>query len=177
MKLIRFGLEGEEKPGMQLDNQTRIDLSSVIDDYDSDFFTNNGLEILEKINPSTASFSRVPTTARLGPPVAGPSKIICIGLNYASHAEESGMEIPKEPIVFFKSTTSICGPCDKLIIPKGSKKTDWEVELALVIGKKTQHVSESEAASHIAGYMLHNDYSERSFSVGAWWAMGQRQKL
>jgi 2,4-diketo-3-deoxy-L-fuconate hydrolase len=112
---------------------------------------------------------------RLGPPVANPSKIVCIGLNYADHARESGAAIPTEPIIFFKSTTAIIGPDDDVIIPKNSKKTDWEVELAFVIGKKASYVSEKDALKHIAGYCLHNDYSEREFQIerGGQWVKGK----
>lgn len=172
MKLIRFGAVGKEKPGVQLSNGKRIDVSGFGTDYNEDFFGNNGIENLKiwlKENQSTCP--EIDDTVRLGPPLCRPSKIVCVGLNYAKHAEESGMEIPKEPVIFFKATSAIIGPFDNIIIPKGSEKTDWEVELAVVIGKKASYVSEENVFDHIAGYVLHNDISERAFQLersGQW---------
>ncbi len=172
MKLIRFGNPRNEKPGVQLNDGTRIDISAFGQDYNEEFFGGDGLEQLNKwlkINESSSPV--VSNDVRLGAPLVRPSKIVCVGLNYAQHAKESGMAIPKEPVLFFKATSAIVGPNDDLIIPKGSKKTDWEVELALVIGKKASYVSEENALDHVAGYVLHNDYSEREFQLekeGQW---------
>jgi 2-keto-4-pentenoate hydratase/2-oxohepta-3-ene-1,7-dioic acid hydratase in catechol pathway len=172
MKLIRFGKEGFEKPGVQLENEKRIDVSDFGSDYNEKFFGNGGIERLRSwliINQSTCP--EVDENVRLGSPVTRPSKLVCIGLNYAKHAAESGMDVPKEPVIFFKATSAIVGPNDNLIIPKGSNKTDWEVELAVVIGKKASYVEEADAMNHVAGYVLHNDYSEREFQIersGQW---------
>ncbi len=173
MKLIRYGLPGQEKPGIELDGQ-RYDASHLVKDYDEDFFANGALEKLKKdFDPETAD--EVDADVRLGAPVKRPGKIICIGLNYRKHAEESGMAIPTEPVVFFKATSSITGPNDKIVIPKNSKKTDWEVELAVVIGKRANYVSKEEALDHVAGYVLHNDVSEREFQLekGGQWVKGK----
>lgn len=169
MKLIRFGEPGKEKPGLLI-NGERFDVSDYIADYDENFFNNDGLSLLKKIISNT-DLKPVSKEIRLGPPVARPSKIICIGLNYSDHAKESNMQLPAEPVIFFKATTAITGPNDSLIIPKNSKKTDWEVELAIVISKKTSYVDEAEALDYVAGYVLHNDYSEREFQLersGQW---------
>jgi 2-keto-4-pentenoate hydratase/2-oxohepta-3-ene-1,7-dioic acid hydratase in catechol pathway len=173
MKLIRFGDIDNEKPGLYIDGK-RYDVSQWIKDYDEAFFTSNGLEQLHEIE-KRGQLPSVNDNERWGSPVARPSKIVCIGLNYADHAKESNMQMPAEPVVFFKATTSLAGPNDDLIIPKNSKKTDWEVELAVVIGKKTSYINESEAADHIAGYCLHNDYSEREFQLerGGQWVKGK----
>ena len=174
MKLIRFGAEGSEKPGI-LVGEKRYDVSSIVTDYNESFFENNGLEKLKAAIESGTSFPEVADDVRLGSPVARPSKIICIGLNYVDHCHETGAPIPTEPIIFFKSTTSLCGPNDNVIIPKGSKKTDWEVELAFVVGKKASYVEEAEALDYVAGYALLNDYSERAFQIemGGQWAKGK----
>ncbi len=172
MKLIRFGKTGEEKPGVQLSNGTRIDVSSFGEDYDEHFFGTDGPErLLTWLKQNEKQCPVVDKNTRLGVPLVRPSKIVCVGLNYAKHAAESGMEIPKEPVLFFKATSALTGPNDDLIIPKGSEKTDWEVELAIVIGKKASYVSLEDAFDHIAGYVLHNDYSERAFQIersGQW---------
>ena len=172
MKLIRFGAIGNEKPGVQLEDGKRLDVSGFGHDYDEDFFGGGGLEQLKSwLNKNADNCPVVGEGVRLGAPLCRPSKIICIGLNYAKHAAESGMEVPKEPVLFFKATSAIVGPNDDVIIPKGSEKTDWEVELAVVIGKKASYVSEAEAMDHVAGYVLHNDYSERAFQIersGQW---------
>lgn len=170
MKLIRFGESGKEKPGVIV-NEKRYDVSGIVPDYDEAFFGNGGLEHLQTALAKGLSFPEVPGTVRLGCPVARPSKIICIGLNYVDHASESNMDLPKEPVVFFKATSAITGPNDELIIPKNSQKTDWEVELAVVIGKKASYIDEAEALDYVAGYCLHNDYSERAFQLernGQW---------
>ncbi|SDM03939.1 fumarylacetoacetate hydrolase family protein [Kriegella aquimaris] len=172
MKLIRFGSVGEEKPGVQLENGTRLDVTEFITDYNEEFFGTDGIERLsEWLEKNERNCPIVSDDERLGSPLARPSKIVCVGLNYAQHAAESGMAVPKEPVLFFKATSAIVGPNDDLIIPKGSEKTDWEVELAIVIGKKASYVSEADAYDHIAGYVLHNDYSERAFQIereGQW---------
>lgn len=172
MKLIRFGKAGYEKPGIELENQERIDVSGFGQDYDEDFFGNNGIERLEEwLKENRDKCSRIAPGERLGPPMVRPSKIVCVGLNYAQHAAESGMEVPKEPVLFFKATTAICGPNDAVVIPKNSTKTDWEVELAIVIGKKASYVEKADALDHVAGYVLHNDVSERAFQIersGQW---------
>ncbi len=172
MKLIRFGSYGKEKPGIQLENGSRIDVSAFGEDYNEHFFGTGGIERLSSwLERNRDDSPIISKNERLGSPLVRPSKIVCVGLNYAKHAAESGMEVPKEPILFFKATSAIVGPNDDLIIPKGSEKTDWEVELAIVIGKKASYVSEEDAFDHIAGYVLHNDYSERAFQIekqGQW---------
>lgn len=172
MKLIRFGEAGKEKPGIQVTDDKRIDVSAFGEDYTEDFFTNNGINRLAQwLETHGQECPVVSNETRLGPPVVKPSKIVCIGLNYTDHAAESNMQVPVEPILFFKSTTAIVGPNDDLIIPKNSTKTDWEVELAVVIAKRASYVKESEAEDYITGYLLHNDYSERHFQlerVGQW---------
>ena len=172
MKLIRFGAEGQEKPGVQLNDGTRIDVSEFGQDYTESFFGGDGIERLVKwLKENQESCPIVDNIIRLGAPLCRPSKIVCVGLNYAKHAEESGMAIPTEPVLFFKATSAIDGPNDDVVIPKNSTKTDWEVELAVVIGKKASYISEENALDHVAGYVLHNDYSEREFQLekeGQW---------
>jgi len=172
MKLIRFGTEGNEKPGVQLEDGTRIDVSGFGQDYNEAFFGGDGLERLENwLKTNQASCPTISKEERLGVPLTRPSKIVCVGLNYAKHAAEAGMAVPKEPVLFFKSTTALCGPNDDVIIPKNSEKSDWEVELAIVIGKKASYIEEFDAYNHIAGYVLHNDVSERAFQIekeGQW---------
>ncbi|WP_242202154.1 fumarylacetoacetate hydrolase family protein [Aestuariivivens insulae] len=172
MKLIRFGAEGQEKPGVQLEEGTRIDVSGFGQDYNEDFFGGDGLERLQDwLSKHQDSCPKVDDSVRLGVPLTRPSKIVCVGLNYAKHAEEAGMAIPKEPVLFFKATSALVGPNDDVIIPKGSEKTDWEVELAIVIGKKASYVEKEDAYNHIAGYVLHNDISERAYQIekeGQW---------
>jgi 2-keto-4-pentenoate hydratase/2-oxohepta-3-ene-1,7-dioic acid hydratase in catechol pathway len=154
----------------------KIDASAFGEDYTEQFFAINGLERLQtwaKQSGSTAP--AVSDSERLGSAIARPSKIICIGLNYKDHAAESKMAVPAEPILFFKATSSLCGPNDDLIVPKGSEKTDWEVELAVVIGKKATYVDKDNAMDYVAGYVLHNDYSERAFQLerGGQWVKGK----
>ena len=172
MKLIRFGAINEEKPGVFLANGTKLDVSAFGHDYDEAFFGENGTEKLQDwLKNNQDSCPVVGDDVRLGPPLIRPSKIVCVGLNYAEHAAESGMDIPEEPVLFFKATSAIVGPNDPIIIPKGSEKTDWEVELAIVVGKKASYVSEKDALNHVAGYVLHNDVSERAFQLersGQW---------
>jgi 2,4-diketo-3-deoxy-L-fuconate hydrolase len=174
MKLIRFGEPGKEKPGILI-GEKRVDVSSVVADYNEAFFENDGLGKLAAAIAGSNSFPEVAPNVRLGSPVARPSKIICIGLNYVDHCIETNAPIPQEPIIFFKSTTALCGPDDNVVIPKNSAKTDWEVELAFVVGKKASYVEESDAMNYVAGYCLHNDYSERAFQLerGGQWAKGK----
>ena len=172
MKLIRFGEKNREKPGIQLDDDRRIDVSSFIDDYDENFFYKIGIKKLRSwLNKNKEKCPIIDNNIRIGPPISRPSKIVCVGLNYAKHAAESGMKIPDEPVLFFKSSSAITGPYDPIIIPKNSSKTDWEVELAIVIGKRASYVSKKDALNYIAGYVLHNDVSEREFQIersGQW---------
>lgn len=174
MKLIRFGAIGKEKPGVLI-GEKRYDVSSIVKDFDEAFFDENGLEKLQKALENNPVLPEVDANVRLGSPVARPSKIICIGLNYVDHCVETGAPIPAEPIIFFKSTTALCGPNDDLIIPKNSEKTDWEIELVFVVGKKASYVEEADAMDYVAGYCLHNDYSERAFQLerGGQWAKGK----
>ena len=174
MKLIRFGNEGHEKPGIIV-NDIWYDVSGVVTDYNEAFFANNDIKKLQDAVAAGISFPVVEPSTRLGSVVARPSKIICIGLNYVDHCLETNAPIPTEPILFFKSTTALCGPNDDVVIPKNSVKTDWEVELAFVMGKKASYIEESEALDYVAGYCLHNDYSEREFQLerGGQWAKGK----
>ncbi len=173
MKLIRFGEPGKEKPGIIIEDKW-YDTSSIIKDYNEEFFANDGISKL-KNSIDKNELPEISQSQRLGSPVARPSKIICIGLNYAKHAKETNAAVPKEPIIFFKSTTSLSGPNDDIIIPKNSVKTDWEVELALVIGKRASYIDENEAMDYVAGYCLHNDVSEREFQLerGGQWVKGK----
>lgn len=175
MKLFRYGNPGRERPGVIFPDGIRVDVSAFGEDYNTDFYGSDGPERLAKWLDNSPSTRIIQDSERLGPPVANPGKIICVGLNYEDHAKEGGMEIPKEPILFFKATSSLAGPNDEVVIPKNSTKTDWEVELAVVIGKKTSYVSESEAMGHVAGYCVHNDYSEREFQLerGGQWVKGK----
>jgi 2-keto-4-pentenoate hydratase/2-oxohepta-3-ene-1,7-dioic acid hydratase in catechol pathway len=176
MKLIKFGPQGSEKPGVILSNGKTIDVSAFTPDFDEAFFESSGLERLSAwLEMNATNAPQVPAGIRLGAPLARPSKIICIGLNYSDHAKESGMAVPVEPIIFFKSTTALTGPNDGLVIPEGSEKTDWEVELAVVIGKTARSVSEDAAMDYVAGYVLHNDYSERAWQLerGGQWVKGK----
>jgi len=174
MKLIRFGKAGAEQPGIIIDGKM-FDLSDFIPDYDEQFFASDVFNIAEIVEKYNGQLPEVNPDERLGCPVARPSKIVCIGLNYAKHAKETNSPIPAEPIIFLKSTTAVVGPYDDITIPKNSEKTDWEVELALVIGKKASYVSEENAMEHVAGYCLHNDVSERAFQLerGGTWDKGK----
>jgi len=176
MKLIRFGEAGKEVPGLLLDDGTRVDARAFGEDYGEAFFGSRGPVRLERwAKENAAQAPRVGKDVRWGPPIARPSKIVCIGLNYHGHARETGAAIPSEPILFFKATTAFVGPNDDLVIPKGSEKTDWEVELAVVIGERARYVDVADALSHVAGYALHNDYSERAFQLerGGQWVKGK----
>ena len=169
MKFLRYGAAGAEKPGM-LDGTGQIrDLSGIVGDLAHATLDPASLAALASINP--ASLPLVAKGARLGPCVADTGKFICIGLNYSDHAAETGAAVPSEPIIFMKASSAICGPNDDVAIPRGSTKTDWEVELGVVIGKRTKYVSEAEALSHVAGYCVINDVSERAFQTerqGQW---------
>ncbi|MSU88813.1 2-hydroxyhepta-2,4-diene-1,7-dioate isomerase [Rhodobacteraceae bacterium 2CG4] len=167
MKFVRFGERENEKPGVLDADGTIRDLSGKIDDLAGDVLTD--LDTLKGVD--LAALPAVSGAPRLGPPVAGTGKFICIGLNYADHAAESGLEVPPEPVIFMKATSAICGPNDPIIVPRTSEKTDWEVELAVVIGKRAKYVSEDEAMAHVAGYAITNDVSERAFQAeraGQW---------
>jgi 2,4-diketo-3-deoxy-L-fuconate hydrolase len=176
MKLIRFGEPGKEKPGALLSDGNRIDASGLGSDYNEAFFGDSGLQELDSwLQQNASAAPRVASSVRLGPPVCRPSKIVCIGLNYRDHAAETKAEAPKEPVIFFKATTSLVGPNDALVRPLNSTKVDWEVELAVVIGKKASYVSKEKALDQVAGYALHNDYSERNFQLehGGQWVKGK----
>ncbi len=176
MKLIRYGIAGSEEPGIIDENGQWRSTAAFGEDYNEQFFATDGIDRLKTwLDKNLDSCPVIEKSTRLGPSIARPSKIVCIGLNYAKHAAESGMDVPKEPVIFFKATSAICGPYDDVVIPKNSKKTDWEVELAVVIGKKASYVSKEDAMNYVAGYVLHNDYSEREFQIerGGQWVKGK----
>jgi len=172
MKLIRCGDVGKERPGVLLADGTRLDVSSFGEDYNEEFFGSGGLgRLAQWLETNRATCPTFSPSERLGSCVCRPSKIVCVGLNFRDHAAESGLELPKEPVIFFKATTALNGPNDDVVIPKNSEKTDWEVELAVVIGKRASYVEERDALKYVAGYALHNDYSERAFQIersGQW---------
>src|ERR1700761_2298552 len=175
MKLIRFGNPGKEKTGVII-NDTRYDTSAFGEDYNELFFETDGLTRLKKfLADNEGKLPQVGAGERLGSPIARPSKILCIGLNYADHAKETNATVPAEPVLFMKSTTALVGPFDDVVIPKDSVKTDWEVEVAVVIGKKASYVDEADALNYVAGYVLHNDVSEREFQIerGGTWDKGK----
>ncbi|MDH3649721.1 MAG: fumarylacetoacetate hydrolase family protein, partial [Saprospiraceae bacterium] len=166
MKLIRFGQPGNENPGVLTHDGQRLDVSDFGADYNQQFFADDGIQRLSTwLGTNQDQCLVVDEQVRWGSPICMPSKLICVGLNYAAHATESGLEIPKQPVIFSKATSSIGGPFDAVIIPRNSEKTDWEVELAIVIGKKASYVSREQAMDHVAGYVLHNDVSERAFQL------------
>ena len=173
MKLVRFGLKGQEKPGIVDDNGKIRSLEGIVADIDGQVFDDANMAKLNALDISTLPLA--PQSARIGPCVGKVGKFICIGLNYSDHAAESGMTLPDEPEVFTKATSAICGPDDDIIKPKNSTKMDWEVELALVIGKEAKYVSEAEAEEYIAGYCVCNDVSERAFQLerGSQWDKGK----
>lgn len=176
MKLIRFGTFEAEQPGLVLPDGRMIDVSAFGEDYNEAFFATDGLVRLAAwLAQNEDNCPLVGQGVRLGSCVARPSKIICIGLNYAKHAAESGVAAPAEPVVFFKASTALCGPNDDVVIPKNATKTDWEVELAFVVGKRASYIDQENALSYIAGYCLHNDYSERAFQLerGGQWVKGK----
>ncbi|MBN7760941.1 fumarylacetoacetate hydrolase family protein [Nitratireductor aquibiodomus] len=169
MKLLRYGPAGQEKPGMLAADGTLRDLSGTVADIAGDVISPEGLERLRAIDPQ--SLPVVEGEPRLGPCVAGLQKIVCIGLNYSDHAAETGAEPPEEPIIFAKALNALCGPNDDVEMPRGSTALDWEVELAVIIGKKTKYVSEADAMDHVAGFAIMNDVSERNFQTkrsGQW---------
>jgi len=175
MKLIRYGQLSQEKTGVELGGKY-YDTSALGEDYNERFFETGGLARLKTfLDQNAGKLNEIPAGSRLGSPIARPSKIVCIGLNYADHAKETGAAIPPEPIIFMKSTTALVGPNDDIIIPKNSVKTDWEVEIAVVIGKKATYIAEADAEQYIAGYVLHNDVSEREFQIerGGTWDKGK----
>lgn len=173
MKLIRFGEPGKEKTGVII-NDKKFDTSAFGEDYNEAFFATDGLTRLADFMEDNMLI-QLRDDVRLASPLARPSKLICIGLNYVDHAKETNATPPAEPVIFMKATTAIVGPNDNIIIPKNSKKTDWEVELAVVIGKKASYVSEADAMDYVAGYILHNDVSEREFQMerGGTWDKGK----
>ena len=169
MKLLRYGEPGREKPGVLLPDQSVGDLSAIVEDISGDTLLPESIERLRRVDP--ARLPRVNGAVRWGACVGRVGKFICIGLNYSDHAAESGMAVPAEPILFMKATSAVCGPDDHVQIPRGSQKTDWEVELGVVIGKPARYVSEADALSHVAGYCVVNDLSERAFQLegtGQW---------
>lgn len=175
MQLIRFGEAGNEKTGVKV-GEKNYDVSAFGGDYNEQFFAENGLSKLAQfVQDNEGKLAEVPADARIGAPIARPSKIVCIGLNYKDHAEETGAAIPAEPIIFMKSTTSLVGPFDQVMIPKNSEKTDWEVEFGIVVEKKASYVSEADALDYVAGYVLHNDVSEREYQLerGGTWDKGK----
>lgn len=176
MKLFRYGAIGQEKPAVVLPSGKKIDVSHFTNDYDEAFFTHKGILALQQWLATHANeCAAVAETERIGAPIARPSKIVCVGLNYVTHAEESEMNLPAEPVLFLKSTTALCGAYDNLILPPESKKTDWEAELALVISKKCLYVKEEDALNYVAGYCMLNDYSERAYQHerGGQWVKGK----
>ncbi|MBW7922732.1 MAG: fumarylacetoacetate hydrolase family protein [Rubellimicrobium sp.] len=169
MKLLRHGLRGAERPGLLAADGTIRDLTGLVPDIGGAVLSDAGLAMLRAVDP--AALPVVEAGTRLGACVGGVGKFICIGLNYADHAAETGAKVPEEPIIFMKATSAICGPNDPIVIPRGSVKTDWEVELAVIIGKRAKYVSEADAMSHVAGYAVTNDVSERGFQIeraGQW---------
>ena len=176
MLLLRFGPAGRERPAVELDDGRRLDCSGFGQDFGPDFFAGDGHARLRAfVQRERPSLPAVPAGARLGPCVARPHKFFCIGLNYRDHARETGAQIPAEPVVFAKATSAICGPDDDLVLPRGSVKTDWEVELLVVIGRTARYVDRARAMDHVAGYALHNDYSERHWQLerGGQWVKGK----
>ena len=176
MKLIRFGEPNKEKPGVLWNEQVQLDVSGFVSDFNEDFLASSGLERLrEWLHRHASSAPQVSPSERLGPPISRPSKIVCVGLNFRDHAAESKMAIPTEPVLFLKATSSLVGPNDPVMIPKGAQKLDWEVELAVIIRSKASYVDREEALAQVAGFALHNDYSERSFQLerGGQWVKGK----
>ena len=175
MKLIRYREGGKEKPGI-LRQDGYYDVSAINEDYNEMFFETGGLDRLQKLlEQNKDSLEKLAEPVALAAPFQRPSKIVCIGLNYADHAKETGATPPAEPVIFMKSTTALVGPFDNILLPRGSQKTDWEVELAVVIGKKASYVKEEEAMEYVAGYCLHNDISEREYQLerGGTWDKGK----
>lgn len=175
MRLVRFGEPGRERPGVA-DGRRRLDVGGFGEDWDEAFFASDGPRRLQEwLDAHETRCPVVDESERWGPCIPRPSKIVCIGLNYAGHVKETGATAPAEPVVFFKSTTALCGPYDDLVIPPGSEATDWEVELAVVVGRTARHVPVDRAMDYVAGYALHNDYSERHWQLerGGQWVKGK----
>lgn len=175
MKLFRFGAVEREKPGVVWQGR-HLDVGAFGEDYDERFFATDGLRRLARwLERESERCPVVDEEVRFGPCIARPSKIICIGLNYRGHAAETNAPVPREPVLFFKATSALCGPNDDLLLPRGSEKTDWEVELAVIIGRRAKYVEPDEASEYIAGYALHNDYSEREYQLerGGQWVKGK----
>lgn len=169
MKLVRFGPQGSEKPGLIDGNGDIRDLSMIVDDIDGTMLADDRLADLRNIDINALPL--VSAATRLGPCIGSPGKFVCVGLNYSDHAAEAGLDVPDEPVLFMKATSSISGPNDAIVIPRGSTKTDWEVELGLIIGRETKYVEEAQALEHVAGYCAVNDVSERHFQIersGQW---------
>jgi 2-keto-4-pentenoate hydratase/2-oxohepta-3-ene-1,7-dioic acid hydratase in catechol pathway len=176
MKIFRFGQPGKEKPGVFLSDGSGVDVSSFCSDYNEPFFAGGGVDALGRwLKGNISHLPKVAPSLRLAPPISRPSKIVCIGHNYRDHAAETRAQVPKEPVVFLKSTTAMCGPNDNVVIPRNGLKLDWEVELAVVIGKQASYVPKENALEFVAGYVLFNDYSERSFQLerGGQWVKGK----
>jgi 2-keto-4-pentenoate hydratase/2-oxohepta-3-ene-1,7-dioic acid hydratase in catechol pathway len=176
MKLVRFGARDEERPGIVTADGRIKDVSAHVRDYDHAFFAGGGLAALRPIAARPDALPDAPAGAQLGPPVARPRNVFAIGLNYSDHAKETGAAIPAEPILFMKATSAVCGPHDPILIPRGSTKTDWEVELGLVIGRDAKYLPSTEAArEHVAGFCVANDVSERAFQIerGGQWSKGK----
>lgn len=175
-RLFRFGPVHDERPAVEFDDGSRVDCSSFGEDWTPEFLAREGLARLATfLRTRQEQLPPVPVDVRYGPCLRRPGKLVCIGLNYKDHARETGAKLPAEPVVFFKATTAICGPDDELVIPRGSEKTDWEVELLVVIGKTARYVAADRALEHVAGYALHNDYSERHWQLerGGQWVKGK----
>ena len=176
MKLVRFGQRGQEKPGIVTADGRVKDVSAHVRDYDHAFFAGGGLASLRAVAANAAALPDAPAGARLGAPVARPRNVWAIGLNYSDHAKETGAAIPTEPILFTKGTGCVCGPHDPILVPRGSEKLDWEVELGLVIGRDARYLPSKEAArDHVAGFCVANDVSERAFQLehGGQWVKGK----
>ena len=177
MKLIRFGEPGKEKPGLLLSDGSRVNASGFGSDYNESFFESDGIAALRKwFDANGSSAPRVESSVRLGPPICRPSKIICVGANFHQHAIESGLEIPKEPVIFFKSTTSLVGPNDNVIIPRNAEKVDWEVELAVVIGKKASYIAEGRRLRIHGGVRPAQRLLRAKFPARTQRSMGQREE-
>ena len=181
MRLIRVGASGGERPGVLLPDGRRVDATAALGeagfvDFDETFFGGDGISALQAwVDAGMRGGAPLHESARLGPPVLRPSKIVCVGLNFRDHAAETGAPVPEEPVLFLKAPSALCGPDDDLVLPRGSEKTDWEVELAVVVGRRASYVSEADALAHVAGYVLHNDYSEREYQLerGGQWDKGK----
>jgi 2,4-didehydro-3-deoxy-L-rhamnonate hydrolase len=176
IKLFRHGPPEQERPGALTPDGRHLDVSAFGEDYDPRFFAGDGqARLIGWLAENAARCPLVDAGVRFGPPITQPGKIVCIGLNYRAHAQETGAPIPAEPVVFMKATSALCGPNDDLVLPRRSQKTDWEVELAVIIGRRAKYVEEANALDYVAGFALHNDYSEREFQLerGGQWDKGK----